>query len=168
MHILAHFSLKKQGKYYTGRGKLSPLHLTPCTARAGLWGSQQMPQPGKGVQPHFSHQYHAYRHSSYLEMLNPSLRASKQGVSVLSCSRELKKHPYLHEVIFFIHFYLLRLAFPRLDASPPLGSPKSSKAPRQQLWGPNTRWRTVHLSRTQLLILQVRPSKVLSPILPSL
>lgn len=95
-------------------------------------------------------------------MLHLSLRASKQGVSVLSHSRELKKHPSLHEVVFFIPFYLLRVAFTRLDASPHLASPKTSKRPRQQLWMSNTRWKVVHFGRTQLPILQVRPSKVLS------
>lgn len=117
---------------------------------------------------HFSLQCHAYRHSSYLEMLNSSLRTSEQGVSVLCCDRELKKCPSLHEVIFFIHFYLLRVAFTRLDVSPHLANPKTSKMPRQQLWVSNTWSRVVHLGRTQLPILQVRPSKVLSTFLLSL
>lgn len=86
---------------------------------------------------------------------------------MLSCGRELKNVP-LHEAIFFIHFYLLRAAFTRLDASPHLASSKTSKAPRQQFWVPNTRWRVIHLGSTQLPILQVRPSKVLSMFLLSL
>lgn len=101
-------------------------------------------------------------------MLNPSLRVSKQGVSVLSCGRELKKCPSLCEVTLFIHFHLLRVAFTRLDASPDLASPKPSKMPRQQLWVSNTRRRVVQLGRTQQPILQVRPSKVVSTFLLSL
>lgn len=97
-------ALHWKGKTYS----TPPCYSVHAALLADLWSGQLMHQPQNG-----SLQYHAHRHLSYLEMLNPSLRASKQGASMLFCSRELKKYPSSNEV-FFIHFYLLRVVFTRM------------------------------------------------------